>query len=555
MMISRQAGRAVFVLSCVILSMGLAREVGLREPMVYRASLDFQMASAHKGAKPDLALEKKLLLSEGFLTPVLKDLNLLPQAETARFRSFDLGPQIKNHVANPSQNAVSHFEKKLEVLTYPDNSVISLSYKSADKEEARKIVETLFEKFRDWRKGNLSSGLDGQAMAADNKLIQQREIFLKSQKELLDLVEKGQAQRNSNEVEARRTVLMAELEALKLRYGPKHPAMIEKQKQIAALNNAVVKIVDPAKVKELRDRMDRNFSDMDRAIRESVVLEQKQDTADNVFEILPLDEVQVRSIPTYVFYKTIMAGAAALLLSLLYLKLRFGLRPLVSNRKEAEKFLPYPFIAQIPSLQKNDSEEINLPAAATAEALRGLRQELKLRGNGQGLKLITITSTHEDEGRSEVVASLGRIAARSGERVLILDADLRVPTLQQKLPVKSSRNLVDYLSGQARVEDIINRTDPSGVHIIYGTAVPNTALDLISSEKMKTFLNSLREVYDLVLVQAPPAPKGPDARVLATVSDQTLYLVEIGRTGRFEVKSALDAFRESGIESLSLVLV
>lgn len=555
MILSRNASRTLFVTTCVISSVFLTYRICARAPQVYEASLDFQIASSQGQDRPDLQNEKKLLLSDAILTQVLKEANLLPQADTDRFRSFDLGPKIKKTPANSAHDFLDRFKERLEIKTYPDNSALEMGYKSHDPEEARKIIETLFEKFRDWRQSAVTPKFDGNIIATDQQLVRQREAFLQSQKSFLDFVEGGGSPESLSSTQTKKSELMARLESLKLRYGPKHPAMIETLREIDALEAIPKKIPDQAKIKQLREKMEQNFKALDTAIRESVVSEQQKENSRNVFEILPLGEVEVKPVPVYASYKMFLAGIGALLLSLLCLKIRAGIRPVFETQKDVVKFLKFSFVTEIQALQKKDTDEVIMPSAITAEALRSLRQELKLRADPDGMKLVTVTSTHMQEGRSELIASLGRIAARSGEHVLILDADLRAPTLQEKLPAKFSRNLVDYLSGQARVEDVINRTDPSGVHVIYGTAIPNTALDLISSEKMKTLLHSLREVYDLVMVQAPPVPKGPDARVLGAISDQTLYLVEGGKTLRDEVKSGLDAFSQSGVEKLAVVLV
>lgn len=555
-MISRRtAGRVIFVTSCVVSTVFLTHEICARAPQLYQGALEFQLASSQGRTRPDLQTEEKLLTSDAILTQVLKDVNLMPQPQAARFRSFDLGPQIKAAPVDHSVSVLEVFRKNLDVTALPESSVISLKYKSHDPEEARKIIETLFEKFRDWRQSAAAPKFDSNVVAADQQVFLRREAFLQSQKALLDFVEGENSDNGLISRQVKKAELSAKLESLKLRYGPRHPAMIETIKEINALEAAPSPVSDQEKIKQLRERMEQNFKALDTSIRESVILEQKKSASGNGFEILPLGEVSVKPVPPFTTRMMLVAGFLALCLSLLYLKLRSGMRPVFETRKDIAAFLSYPFIAEISSLRRSDTGEVAMPVAVSSEAIRALRQELKLRAGVRQIKLVTVTSTQADEGRSELIANLGRISARAGEQVLILDADLRAPTMQEKMPVNSFRNLVDYLSGQARIEDVINRTDSSGVHIIYGTAVPNTALDLISSEKMKTLLHSLREVYDLVLVQAPVSIKGPDARVLANLSDQTLYLVEASKTLRGDVKTEQRAFGESGIGNMSVVLM
>jgi len=541
---SGPVGRVIFVVATVLLSMLLTFIFCQKIKTGYTASVNFQMAALQGQKRPDLGMEKKLILSDSLLLQVLKDVNLVPQP--SHFRSFDLGPKYKTTGAeNPA--LVQQFRDDLEVETYPDNSLISISYQSADADEAKKIVETVYRKFYDWREGapQQVSSFDQRSVEADKNLAQKREAFLQSQKDLLAYTETNQGGSNQ------KAALAAQIESLRLRYGPKHPVLVEALKQQQALD---AQTADPVKLKALRDKMEKDFIDLDSAMRSAVLQEQQTPKVDHPFEILPLGDVAVTPTPQHLAFKIVVAGAAAFLLSLLYLALRQRWRPVFETGPALRSVFGFSTLATIPGLPRKTCEVL-FPAGVTAEALKALRQELKLRGGDAPLKLITVTASLPAEARTELMIGLGRMAARAGEKVMLLDADLRSPGFPSAFPLKASRNLVDYLSGQARLDDVIVRTDPSGVHAIFGTAVPNTALDLLSSEKMKTLLLSLREIYDLVLVLAPVSPQGPDARVLSALSDLTLYVVESGKTLKNDIRAGIAPFTESGLRKVSFILV
>ncbi len=221
----------------------------------------------------------------------------------------------------------------------------------------------------------------------------------------------------------------------------------------------------------------------------------------------------------------------------------------------------YPCYALIPKAEgvaeENLAEYIlEKPSSAVAESVRTLRLVLNLRGerDGQKPRIVSVTSSLPGEGKTTLSSWLGRVAAKSGEKVLVIDCDLRRPNLNRILKAPAEKTLADYLSGQARLEEVIYRKDPSGAHMIFARSVPNTALDLLSSEKMKNLLLSLRQVYDLVILDTAASLAASDARVLANMSDHTLYVVGWDKTPQDVVLNGIKPFSDFGYKKLSFVL-
>ena len=165
-----------------------------------------------------------------------------------------------------------------------------------------------------------------------------------------------------------------------------------------------------------------------------------------------------------------------------------------------------------------------------------------------------MTSSLPGEGKTTLCAWMARMAARSGERVIVVDCDLRRPALHNAFRIANNATLVDYLTGQMELQDIINKDDKSGLHIITGKPVPTNALDLLSSPKMKKLVASLREMYDLVILDSPTSLAVSDGRVVAQMSDRTLYVVHWGKTARPVVMSGLKQFEDVGYQNIGLVL-
>lgn len=517
-----------FIAFCVTLSMALVYYAARLQPDRYTAKLHFQIATAEHLAKPVLEKEKTLLLSDALLGQVLKDLAVIP-SENSRFRGLELGTAF--HAENPYRDKISAFRENIKIILEPESAVIGIEITGDDPALLLKMVSDIFEKYKNWRRSSEAPGFDNNAVAIDGELAKKREEFIANQRLFLDAVATSGSEAGLAE---RKAILDAEIASLKLRYGPKHPAMIEAVRELEELtaNGATGETQNAARIEELRSRMEIAFQNLDIAMRNSM-LKERNISAQSGFEILPLGDAAVETISKQRGFKLFLAGALAFAVALFYLALRSKIRPIIREASDIETMFKRPVFD------------------ITEGGIKIFRQELKLHSDP---KLLIVTATSQDDDRSDFILSLGQIAARSGEKVLMLDADLRNPDLQKKLPPKNNRNLVDYLSGQAGLEDVIMRGEEGGLHAIYGTAIPNTALDLISSEKMKTLLLSLREAYDLVLVHAPLAEKGPDARVLGALADQVLYLVQQDKTLRKALLTAAESFAGTSRINLAFVL-
>ncbi len=233
--------------------------------------------------------------------------------------------------------------------------------------------------------------------------------------------------------------------------------------------------------------------------------------------------------------------------------------------KQLEEYLNFPCYALIPKAKKDKDKPLadyvmDHPASTIAESVRALRLVLKLRADAdkgtatQDSKVITITSSFPNEGKTTLSSWMARLAAKSGERVILIDADLRRPSIHKNFGQQNTLSLVEYLGGHNKLEEIINTNDASGLHIIYGRSVPNSALDLISSDKMEQLVRSLRKAYDLIIIDSPACMAASDARALEKLSDQLLYVVLWNKTPREVVHNGISQFTQFGNARIATVL-
>lgn len=231
------------------------------------------------------------------------------------------------------------------------------------------------------------------------------------------------------------------------------------------------------------------------------------------------------------------------------------------SANQLEKTVGYPCYALIPSVENMPQKDVvnfilKRPSSTVAEAVRTLRMVLNLRPPKSGVKpkVVTITSSFPGEGKTTLSCWVGRLAAKSGEKVIVIDGDLRRPTVHRAMGRGNDTSIVDFLTGKLSLDDVIQTDDPSGVHVICAKSVPNSALDLISSDRMSKLIDSLKQVYDLVIIDSPACLAVSDARVLAKLSDQTVYAVAWDRTPREVVMGGVKQFTDMGYDPLAFVL-
>ncbi len=202
------------------------------------------------------------------------------------------------------------------------------------------------------------------------------------------------------------------------------------------------------------------------------------------------------------------------------------------------------------------------PLSPFAEQLRALRAGLWL-GTGAGSagqgallrpRVIAVTAARPAEGKTTVALALGREAAMAGERVAVVDCDIREPGLGRLLAADGNLGLVDCLLGHAAPGDVIRRDRLTNMDFIPAGAAQTHSLGLLMSDAMVAVLQALREQYDLVLLDAPPAIAMADARIIARLADATLLCLRWRSTPRGVVRNSLELLDHASAHLIGVVL-
>jgi succinoglycan biosynthesis transport protein ExoP len=163
--------------------------------------------------------------------------------------------------------------------------------------------------------------------------------------------------------------------------------------------------------------------------------------------------------------------------------------------------------------------------APATEAYRTLRTNLLFMAATGPLKVLTITSPLQGEGKSTTAANLGAVLAQAGQRVLLVGADLRRPTVHRFFNLSNRIGLSGVLSGQAELTEAVQDPGITGLRVITSGPVPPNPAELLGSPRMKQFLVEVSKVADWVLLDGPPVLGLADALVLSSLADGTIMVV------------------------------
>ena len=290
---------------------------------------------------------------------------------------------------------------------------------------------------------------------------------------------------------------------------------------------------DPARAKQIADTYASVFteyaaSNLARTTRANVSLA----------DAAPIPQSPARPKPTLY---TLVGGILGLVLGL---GLAFASNLLdrrVRSDDELSEVLGHPILAHI-ALAKNKRTRV-----LNEEAYRVLRTNLEFVRPDRPLRTVTVVSPSAGEGKTSTVLNLGRAMSEVGDRILLVEGDMRRPALQKALipaleePLRPG--LSNVLSGTAEISDAIHPTDDPSIFIVPAGPVPPTPSALLDSERGHKFLKLLEAKFDVVIVDTPPLSVGADAALLAADSDETIMVVDTKRSSVKAITNALNALQ------------
>ncbi|MFD0826434.1 CpsD/CapB family tyrosine-protein kinase [Neobacillus sp. M.A.Huq-85] len=194
------------------------------------------------------------------------------------------------------------------------------------------------------------------------------------------------------------------------------------------------------------------------------------------------------------------------------------------------------------------------PKSTIAEQYRTIRTNIQFSSVDQEARTLMVTSAGPGEGKSTTVANLAIVLAQQGKKVLLVDADLRKPTVHYTFNKTNTFGLTSVLTKQLKLEETVVESAERNLYILSSGPIPPNPAELLSSMAMEVFLNNALEEFEMVLFDAPPVLAVTDAQILANKCDGTILVVSSGKTEKDKLEKAKELLETAQSKIIGVVL-
>ena len=175
---------------------------------------------------------------------------------------------------------------------------------------------------------------------------------------------------------------------------------------------------------------------------------------------------------------------------------------------------------------------LNNPKSPNSEAYRTLRTNIQFASVDRRIKTIMVTSTNHSEGKSTTIANFAVVLAQAEKKVLLIDTDLRKPTIHHFFYLTNRIGLTNVLAGTENYNSAIQNTALPNLYVLPSGPIPPNPAELLGSKKMEKLVSELLLAFDYILFDAPPIIAVTDAQIMSGYLDGVLLVVSSGRTNR-----------------------
>lgn len=235
----------------------------------------------------------------------------------------------------------------------------------------------------------------------------------------------------------------------------------------------------------------------------------------------------------------------------------------IKEEEETEQLLQVPVLGLLPAIAgpkgekripERDLHVARSPNSAFAEACRSVRTNLLFMSAEKPQRILQFTSPGPGEGKSSACMNLAIAMAQNGQRVVVVDADLRQPTVHRMVGTANERGLSTVLATGSDWEDAVKSTEVAGLSVIPSGPIPPNPVELLHTEKFRSLLEALAERYDRVLIDSPPVIAAADAAVISSQVDGVVFLARYKKTSKELARRTLKSLEDVNAPILGVLI-
>ncbi|MBB6449882.1 capsular exopolysaccharide synthesis family protein [Geomicrobium halophilum] len=194
------------------------------------------------------------------------------------------------------------------------------------------------------------------------------------------------------------------------------------------------------------------------------------------------------------------------------------------------------------------------PRSPISEQFRTIRTNIQFSSVDENMQVIMTTSSGPTEGKTTVNSNLAVTMGQQGGNVLLIDADMRKPSVHYTFRLPNHVGLTNVITKQRELQDVTHSTDIEGLDVLTCGPLPPNPSELLGSQKMKDFLMEARQEYDHIVIDTPPVLAVTDAQIVAGLSDGVVLVVDSGHTEKEDARKATELLNHTNAKMLGAVL-
>lgn len=354
----------------------------------------------------------------------------------------------------------------------------------------------------------------------------------------------------NQEDQERQTFVEEQLNQLEAKIIETQDEIADKQAQLADMFSAR----EIADVQNDIAALERKHSDLQANF--STLLTSSNRGAINTLSVMETASLPRRPIGPNTQMVVLLSSAIAFFISVMAAYLLEYLDDTLKSPEEISQLLDLPIVGYISEIDDTNSKGAYVakqPRSGVAESFRSLRTDLEFAGVDKPLKTIYVTSADMNAGKTSTAVNLAVIMAQGGKKVILLDADLRKPSVHSTLGISNKKGLSDVFRGSRDLFEVVMHWVDGNIGVITSGDVPPNPSELLSSDKMNQILESLSNKADIVIIDGPPFLI-TDATILSSKVNGVLLVIRYGRTRKNSALSAVEKLQRSGARILGVVL-
>jgi succinoglycan biosynthesis transport protein ExoP len=224
---------------------------------------------------------------------------------------------------------------------------------------------------------------------------------------------------------------------------------------------------------------------------------------------------------------------------------------------QVEKDLGQPVLGMLSELPADEDLAhyvLNKPTSAYTEGVRAVRTAMQFAHPDKPAQAIVVSSSIPEEGKSLFALSLAQLTAQGGQKVLLVDGDMRRPSISKQLKLTPKAGLAEVLVGQAKFKDVLVKLPNSNLTVL--PSLPNSQFsqELLASKRMQELLAEWRNTYDMIVIDSPPVMAVSDAITISSLCDTMLYMVRWGTTPRALASNAIKMLKSCHVHLTGCVV-